>query len=241
MQFYQVQFRAVTFVLAKAIFRETRAEVAHNRVARDLGDDARGRDREAVAIAVDDRGLREREREHRQTVDEDVLRLRGEAGEGGVHRLVGRAQNVDRVDFDGIDDADRPRDRGVRQEIAVNFLALLRQQLLRIVQLPVFEFLRKNNRGRDHRTGKRAATGFIDPGDRGNPERAQFAFMPEATAPIHRRKILETWKTETLKLLQRLVLLADGGRFLALAVPQVIQLRAARAARFFDFHLGDAR
>jgi hypothetical protein len=54
MQFYQMQFRAVAFVLAKAILRETRAEVAHNRVPRDLRDDARGRDAEAVAIAVDD-------------------------------------------------------------------------------------------------------------------------------------------------------------------------------------------
>ena len=58
MQFYQVQFRAVTFVLAETIFRETRAEVPHNRVAGDFRDDARGGDGEAVAIAIDNRGLR---------------------------------------------------------------------------------------------------------------------------------------------------------------------------------------
>ena len=58
MQFYQVQFRAVAFVLAKAIFRETRAEVAHNRVTGDFRDDARGGDGETVTIAIDNRGLR---------------------------------------------------------------------------------------------------------------------------------------------------------------------------------------
>ena len=73
MQFYEMQFRAVTFVLAEAIFRETRAEVAHNRVARHLRDHARRRDAEAVAIAVDDRRLRQRERENREAIDEDGL------------------------------------------------------------------------------------------------------------------------------------------------------------------------
>ena len=130
MQFNQMQFRAVTFVLAEAIFRETGAEVAHNRVARDLRDHARGRDGEAVAIAIDDRRLRQWKRKHRQAVDEDVLRLKGEAGDGDSHRLVGRAQDVDRIDLDRVDNADRPRDRIVREEIVVNLLAFLRQQLL---------------------------------------------------------------------------------------------------------------
>ena len=84
MQFYQVQFRAVTFVLAKAILGIASAKVAHNRVARHLRDHARGGDAEAKTIAV----------------DEDVLGLKSEAGKGNPHRLVGRTQNIDRVDFD---------------------------------------------------------------------------------------------------------------------------------------------
>jgi hypothetical protein len=55
-----MQFGAVTFVLAEAILRKLRAKLTHNPIARDLGDDARGRDRLAVAIAVDYRGLRQR-------------------------------------------------------------------------------------------------------------------------------------------------------------------------------------
>jgi hypothetical protein len=77
MQFYQVQFRAVAFVLAETIFRKTRAEVAHNRIARYFRDHGSGRDAEAVAIAIDDRGLRQWKGEDREPVDKNVLRLKG--------------------------------------------------------------------------------------------------------------------------------------------------------------------
>ena len=183
MEFQEVEFGAVTFVLAETIFRETRAEVAHNRIARHLRDHARGRDREAVAIAIDDRRLRKWEGEHRQAVDEDVLGWNRECLEGCAHRFVSRAQYVDRVDLDRIDHADRPRDRTVRDEIVVNLFALLRQKLFGIVQLPVPKFLRQNNRRCYNRPGERAAARFIDARDGGNSKRAQFAFMPESAAP----------------------------------------------------------
>jgi len=75
MQFYQVQFRAVALVLAEAIFGKAGAEVAHNRVARDLGDHTRRRDAKAEAIAVDDRGLGKGKGKNGTTIDERVLRL----------------------------------------------------------------------------------------------------------------------------------------------------------------------
>ena len=53
-----MQFGAVTFVLAETIFGELRAKFTHNPIARDFSDDTRGRDGLAVAIAVNDRGLR---------------------------------------------------------------------------------------------------------------------------------------------------------------------------------------
>jgi hypothetical protein len=65
MQFNQVQLRPVTFVLAEAIFRETGAEVAHNRIARDFRDHARSGYGKAVAIAIDDGRLRQRKRKNR--------------------------------------------------------------------------------------------------------------------------------------------------------------------------------
>ena len=60
MQFHEMQFRAVTFVLAETIFRETRAKFTHQCVARHFCDHARRRDAQAEAIAIDDRGLRKR-------------------------------------------------------------------------------------------------------------------------------------------------------------------------------------
>ena len=191
MEFQEVEFGAVTFVLAETILRETRAEVAHNRIARHLRDYARGRDREAVTIAVDNRRLRQRKGKHRQAIDEDVLRWNGESCKGCAHRFVSRAQNVDRIDLDRINDAHGPRDRVVRDEIMVNLFAFLRQKLLRIVKLPVPEFFRKNDGGGYDRTGERAAPRLIDARDGRNSERAQFAFMPESAAPIHWGKILK--------------------------------------------------
>ena len=58
-----MQLGPVAFVLAEAILGKMRAKFAHQAIARDLRDHARGRDAEAEAIAIDDRGLRERKRE----------------------------------------------------------------------------------------------------------------------------------------------------------------------------------
>jgi hypothetical protein len=110
MQFYQVQFRAVAFVLAKTIFGKTRAEVAHNRVAGDFGNHTGGGDAQAEAVAVDNRRLRQREGENRKTVDQRMIRLKAQGADGGAHRLVSGAQDIDRIDFNRIDDSNRPRD-----------------------------------------------------------------------------------------------------------------------------------
>ncbi len=71
-----MQLGAVALVLTKAILGETRTEFTHHHIARDFRDHTRGRDAEAEAIAIDDRGLRQREWKHRQTVDERVIGLR---------------------------------------------------------------------------------------------------------------------------------------------------------------------
>jgi hypothetical protein len=192
MQFNQVQLRPVAFVLAETIFRETGAEVAHNRVPRDFRDHARGGYGKAVAIAIDDSCLRQRKRKNRQTVDENVLWLKGEPGNRRAHRLMSRAQDIDGVDLDGVDNPDGPDDGVVCQKIVVNLFAFLGQELFRIVQLPVPKLFRKNDRGRYDRSGQCPASGFVDAGDGGDSERAQFTLMPEPAAAIHGRKILKS-------------------------------------------------
>ena len=189
-------------MLAETIFRETRAEVAHNRIARDFRDDARSRDGEAEAIAVDDGGLGQGKRKHWQAVDENVLWLNGETGDGSSHRLVGRAQNINRVDLDRVDDSDGPPNGVVRDEIAENFFAFFREQLFGIVQLPVPKFLRKNDGGGYDWARQGATSRFVNPGNGGDSKGAEFALMPEPTATVHRAKILKRGKTKTLKLFQ---------------------------------------
>jgi hypothetical protein len=92
-----MQLGAVAFVLAEAILGEARAEVTHHRVARHFRDHAGGGDRQAVTISVNDRCLREWKRKDGQSVDEHVIGRRKERGDGGAHRFVGRAQNVDSI------------------------------------------------------------------------------------------------------------------------------------------------
>ena len=133
MQFNQVQFRAVAFVLAEAILGKARAEVAHNRVARDFCDHAGGGNAEAEAIAIDNRGLRKREGENGQAVDEDMVGLETQGCGGDAHRFVRRAQDIDRVDLNRIDNSDRPRDRTVPDQLVVDFLAPLGEELFGIV------------------------------------------------------------------------------------------------------------
>jgi hypothetical protein len=103
-----VEFGAVTFVLAETVFRKLNTKVTHHHVARHLGNHARGRDGQAVAIAVDDRGLRKRKGNHRTSIDQDMFGRTHQRVNGGAHRLVRRAQDVDPIDLEVIDHADRP-------------------------------------------------------------------------------------------------------------------------------------
>jgi hypothetical protein len=47
------------------------------------------------------------------------------------------------------------------------------------------EFFRKDDGSRYHRAGQGTPPGFIDAGDRGDTDGAEFSFMPETTATVH--------------------------------------------------------
>ena len=180
-QMEEMQRRAVSLVLAEAILGEARAEFPHHPIARDLRDHAGGGDAETVAIAVDDRGLRKREGEDGQAIDEDVLGRRAQRGDGDAHGLVRRAQDVDAIDFERIDNADGPEDIGVAHKFGINFLAQVGEELFGILQTFVPEFFGENNGGCDDGSGERAAPGFIDPGDARQAQGAELAFMTKTT------------------------------------------------------------
>lgn len=108
-----MQFSAVTFVLAETIVGKMGAEVTHHSVAGDLRDHASGGNAKAEAIAVDDGGLWTWKGNNGQTIDQNVIGRNGKRSNGHAHRFVRRAQNVNPVDLDRIDNTDRPVDFGV--------------------------------------------------------------------------------------------------------------------------------
>ena len=118
-----MQFGSVTFVLTEAILRELSAEVTHHPVTRDLGDHACGGDTQANAISVNDRRLRNRKRDHGQTVDQNVIRWLEQSFDCKAHCTVARPEDVDPVDLHRIDDADGPSDLRIRDQVAIDFLA----------------------------------------------------------------------------------------------------------------------
>ena len=118
-----MQLSSVTFVLVEAILRELPAKVTHDPVACDLGDDAGGSDAQTDAVTIDDRGLWKWKGNDRQPINQDMIRRIGECRDRQAHRSMARAQDVDAINLDGIDNADRPSDFGIRHQIRINFLA----------------------------------------------------------------------------------------------------------------------
>ena len=172
-------------MLAEAIFGKARAEVAHNRVARDFGNHAGRGNAQAEAIAIDNCGLRKRKGENGQAVDEHMVGAESQGFEGDAHRFVRRAQDIDRVDLNGIDNSDRPRDRAVADQFVIDLFTPLGKKLLGVVQPAMPKLFGENDRSRYDGTGQRAATRFVNAGDRRDTKSAQSAFMPETTATIH--------------------------------------------------------
>jgi len=114
MKLQKMQFCSVAFVLAETILWELRAKVTHHPVAGDLRDHACRGDAQTDAIAIDNCRLRKWKRDHRQTINQDVVRRFEQHFDREAHRTVARAQNVNPVDLKGIDNTDSPSDVGIR-------------------------------------------------------------------------------------------------------------------------------
>jgi hypothetical protein len=190
MELQQMQFSSITFMLAETILWKLRAKVTHDPVACDLGDYAGSSDAQADAITVDDGGLWKWKRDHRQSVNQHVLWRFDERFNRQAHGAVARAQNVDAIDLDGINNTDSPSDFGSGDEFAVDFLAQFRRELFGIVQATMTEFLWENHCGRDDWTRQRAAARFVNPGNARDSNGAELFLVTKSAAPIHPRKSL---------------------------------------------------
>jgi hypothetical protein len=128
-----MQLSSITLVLTEAILRELRAKVTHHPVARHLGDHAGGGDAQTDAVPIDDGSLRDRKRNDRQPIDQDVIRPVHQRTDRQAHRSMAGAQDVDAIDLHRINNADRPSDLGIGHQLQVNFLAQFRRKLFGIV------------------------------------------------------------------------------------------------------------
>ena len=111
----------------------------------------------------------------------------GKRGKGSAHRFVRRAQNINPVDLDRIDNTDCPADLRITNQFTINFFTQFRCKLFGTVQAPVPKFFRESHCSGDNWTGQSTTSGLVDAGDAGHTDGTQLPFMPESAAPIHRR------------------------------------------------------
>jgi hypothetical protein len=180
-----MQLGSITLVLVEAILRELGAKVTHHPVARHLGDHAGGGDAQTDAIAIDNRSLPKRKRNDRQPIDQDVIRWIHQGRDRQAHRSMARAQNVDAINLDGIDHADRPLDFGIAHKIRINFFAQFRSKLLGIIQPTMTKFFRKHHRCGDNGTCQCTTARFVNPRDACDAGGAQFFFVTKSASPAH--------------------------------------------------------
>ncbi len=185
MELQQMQFSSVTFVLGEAILGELSAKVTHHPVARDLGDDAGGSDAQADAIAVDDGRLRKWKRDDGQPIDQSVIWRFDQGFDRQTHGAMARAQDVDPIDLDGINNGDSPSDFGIRDQVAINLSAQFRRELFRIVQATMTEFFGKNHCGCDDWTRQCTAARFVNPGNPRDSDGTEFFLVTKSAPPIH--------------------------------------------------------
>ena len=180
-----MQFGSVAFVLVKAILRELGAKVTHHPVARYLGDHARCSDAQTDAVAVNNRSLRKRKRNDRQPIDQNMIGRVDQSCDCEAHRSMARAQNIDAINLNGINSADRPSDFGIGHQIRIDLLAQLRCKLLGIVQATVTKFFRENYCSGHNRARQRTPTSFINPSNTRDTGAAQFFLVTKSASPVH--------------------------------------------------------
>ena len=177
---------AIAFVLRKSVGRPARLHCDHEAVARDLRDDARGGDAEAEPVAADERGLRHGEGEHGQAVDQGVVRRGGQCGESAAHRLVGGAEDIQPVDFLGLDYRASPADFAVAGDLGVKPLTGSLGKFFRVIEFAMAKALREHDRCRHYRPSEWPTPGLINSHDPHPALPTQGAFVSEAAT--HRRR-----------------------------------------------------
>src|SRR5262249_39110835 len=158
-------------------------------VARHLGDHAGGGDAQTDAVPIDDGSLRKWKRNDRQSINQDMLWRVEQCRDRQAHCPMTRTQNVDAINLDGIDHADRPSDFGIGYQIGINLLAQFRRQLFGVVEATMTKFLGQNDSCSHNRPCESATPGFVNSGNACNAGGAQFFFVTKSASPVHFRNL----------------------------------------------------
>jgi hypothetical protein len=157
----------VTLVDGETVAGVELVQLGHEAISQDLGDDAGGGNGETSTVTLDDSGLGELQRVHEEAVDQYMNRGRVQAGKGAVHGRVCGAQDVDRVDQQGIHLSDGELNLMLEESFEEDF-SLSRSELFGVIQplqvprQPVANPAeRENDGGCHHRPSQRPAPGFI--------------------------------------------------------------------------------
>jgi hypothetical protein len=189
MELQKMQFCSVTFVLAETILRVLPAKVTHHPVAGNLRDHACRGDAQTDAIAIDNCRLRKWKRNYWQTINQNVVWRFEQRFDREAHRTVARAQNVNPVDLNRIDNADGPPDFGIRNELAIDVFAQFRCELFGIVETTMPKFFGKNRRSGNDWPGQRSTSRFVNSCNARNSCDAEFFFVAKSAPPVaHRPK-----------------------------------------------------
>ena len=156
--------RGITLVAAPAILGVLLCQMSHVVIAEGLGQDARRRDGEVFAVALDDGGpWQVAVGLEAVAIDDDGLRADGELVEGAVHGEDGGVEDVYLVDFLRRDHADSPC-HGVAHDDLAEGVALLLSELLGVVEGGVFIVGREDDGGGIDTAGKASAPRLVATG-----------------------------------------------------------------------------
>jgi len=116
-QFGKVSGGWVAFMLRETIFGIDPVIFQHGAVALDFRDHTRGGDAEADAITSNQSRLSTWKIRYRQAVDQNMDGMRIEFFPSPPHPEMGRAENVQSIDFLGSNRNDGPMNLGIQSEL----------------------------------------------------------------------------------------------------------------------------
>jgi len=173
---------SVAFMILQTVVGVKRGEIGHGAIAGDFGDDGGGGDGGATSVAVDNGDFLTAEPGLLVAVNEAEVGLLRKPLDGAAHGEQAGAEDIVGVDFVHGGDADGPVDFGVAAEEVTDFLAVLLDQHLGVVEVAMFQAVGKNGRRRVDRARPATATDFIDAGDDGKSRTVGAQFTLERPA-----------------------------------------------------------